>query len=210
LTEIAGTEIGQRAKVIRHYAHVSADDHRDKIRILIVGGFVERKGHDLLFQAVKDLGTEGDSLEVWVAGYQGPVDVQQLARDIGVADKVRIFAGIPDQELDLLFRACDVFCLPSKTVDQGVNEGLPVALIEAMAYAKPVIATRLAGIPELVEEILIDEGDIKGLTKALKHFIDSAEVRQRSGARNREIVKARYSKRNVFVLRDLWLESLKR
>jgi colanic acid/amylovoran biosynthesis glycosyltransferase len=210
LAEIAGSELGQRAKVIRHYAHIPINDRRDTITILIVGGFVERKGHDLLFQAVSGLDTEANNIEVWVAGYQGPVDVQQLARDFGVEDKVRIFGSITDQGLDFLYRQCDIFCLPSKTDGRGVSEGLPVALIEAMAYAKPVIATRLAGIPELVQEILVDEGDVEGLAKALKRFIDDPELRQSSGARNLEIVKARYSKQNVSKMRELWLESLKR
>jgi len=209
LAEIAGSDLGQRAKVIRHYAQMPVNDCCDKIKILIVGRFVERKGHDLLLQAVSALGTEADNVEVWVAGYPGPVDVQQLARDFGVQDKVRIFGAVTDQGLDFLYRQCDIFCLPSKTDSQGVSEGLPVALIEAMAYAKPVIATRLAGIPELVEEILVDEGDVKGLTKALKRLVDDPGLRKSLGARNLEIVKAQYSKHNVSVLRDLFLETLK-
>lgn len=210
LAEIAGREVGQRAKVIRHYAQIPVNDRCDKTQILIVGGFVERKGHDLLFQAVSALGTEADNIEVWVAGYPGPVDMQQLARDFGVEDKVRIFGSMTDQGLDSLYRQCDIFCLPSRTDSQGVSEGLPVALIEAMAHAKPVIATRLAGIPELVEEILVDEGDVKGLAKALKRFMDDPEFRRSSGARNLEIVKARYSKQNVSAMRELWLESLEK
>ena len=143
LTEIAGSEVGRRAVVVRHYAEIPANDRRDKVRILIVGGFVARKGHDLLFQAIRSLETEADKIEVWVAGYPGPVDVPQLARDLGVADKVRLFGSIADEGLDFLYQQCDIFCLPSKTVN-GVNEGLPVAIIEAMAHGKPVIATRLA------------------------------------------------------------------
>ncbi len=208
LCEIAGNELGQKARVIRHYAQIPGDNRHDKARILIVGGFVERKGHDLLFQAVSSLGADADDVEVWVAGYPGPVDVRQLAREFGVEDKVRIFGSVTDHGLDFLYRQCDIFCLPSRTNTQGVSEGLPVALIEAMSYAKPVIATRLGGIPELVEEILVDEGDVKGLAKALKRFIDDPELRESSGARNLEIVRARYSKENVSVLRELFLETL--
>lgn len=206
LCEIAGNELGQRARVIRHYAQIPANDRCDKIRILIVGGFVQRKGHDLLFQAVSSLGAEADNVEIWVAGYPGPVDMSQLARDFGIEDQVRVFGCVRDRGLDFLYQQCDIFCLPSRTDDQGVSEGLPVALIEAMAHAKPVIATRLAGTPELVEEILIDEGDVKGLVKALKRFIDDPGLRASSGARNLEIVRARHSKQNVAVLRDFFLE----
>jgi glycosyltransferase involved in cell wall biosynthesis len=205
LGEIVGNELGQKAKVIRHYAQVPVNGHFDKVKILIVGRFMERKGHDLLFQAVRGLGAEADNIEVWVAGLPGTVDVQQLAHDLGVEDKVRIFGSVTDQALDVLYQQCDIFCLPSRTDSQGVSEGLPVSLIEAMSHGKPVIATRLAGIPELVEEVLVDEGDVQGLAKALKRFIDDPELRRSSGARNQEIVKDRYSKQNVYVTRDLWL-----
>jgi len=208
LSQIVGDELGQKAKVIRHYAHIPVNGHSDKVIILIVGRFMERKGHDLLFRAVRALGAEADGIEVWVAGLPGTVDVQQLAYDFGVEDKVRIFGSVTDQALDVLYRQCDIFCLPSRTDSQGVSEGLPVSLIEAMSYAKPVIATRLAGIPELVEEILVDEGDVEGLTKALKRFIDDPELRRSSGARNQEIVRKRYSKQNVSMTRELWLEIL--
>lgn len=208
LTEIAGNELAQSVDVIRHYAEIPFDVNLNKISILIVGAFMERKGHDLLFQAVSTLGATSDSIEVWVAGYSGTVDVHQLAIDFGIEEKVNIFGSISDQCLDVLYRHCDIFCLPSKTDSKGVNEGLPVALIEAMAYAKPVVATRMAGIPELVEEILIDEGDVEGLSNALERLIGSPELRKKSGVKNREIVEARYSKQNVYSMRDIWNEVL--
>lgn len=208
LADRAGNELAGRAKVIRHYAQTLADDHPHKTSILIVGRFEERKGHDLLFRAVKALGPEGANVEVWVAGFPGPVDVPQLVHDLGVEDKVRIFGNISDEGLALLFQRCDIFCLPSRTESDGVSEGLPVALIEAMAHGKPVISTRLAGIPELVEEILVEEEDLQGLTQAVRRLVGDPKLRSSLGARNLEIVKARYSKRNVLQTRDLFLETL--
>jgi colanic acid/amylovoran biosynthesis glycosyltransferase len=105
--------------------------------------------------------------------------------------------------LDVLYRTCDIFCLPSVVDSTGVSEGLPVVLIEAMSYGKPVIATRLAGTPELVEDILIEERDVAGLTEALRRLIADPELRQRMGQRNVEIVEAEYSKANVKQMRDL-------
>jgi colanic acid/amylovoran biosynthesis glycosyltransferase len=209
LAEIAGSEVGQRAKVIRHYAHIQPSQRKERVSILIVGGFVERKGHRLLFRAVKTLGSEANNVEVWVAGYPGPVDVMNLARKVGVADKVRMFGCVSDQVLELLYQQCDIFCLPSKTDSHGVSEGLPVALIEAMANAKPVIATRIGGIPELVEETLIEEEDVVGLAKAIKCYIENPDLRQSSGMRNQKIVENKYSRNNVNLMKDLWLESLK-
>jgi colanic acid/amylovoran biosynthesis glycosyltransferase len=207
LAEIAGSEVGQRANVIRHYAHIRSSQREERISILIVGGFVERKGHSLLFRALKTLGSEINNIEVWVAGYPGPVDVMDLAWEIGVEDKVRMFGCVSDQVLELLYHECDIFCLPSKTDSHGVSEGLPVALIEAMANAKPVIATRIGGIPELVEEMLIDEEDVVGLAKAIKFYIENPDLRKSSGMRNQKIVENKYSRNNVNLMKDLWLKS---
>jgi colanic acid/amylovoran biosynthesis glycosyltransferase len=208
LTDIAGEKIGARTRVIRHFAQIPAVERSARVKILVVGGFVARKGHDILFKALRELGPGAEKIEVWVAGYPGPVDVEQLARDLGVADHVRVFGAIADQGINVLFRECDIFCLPSRTVAGGANEGLPVALIEAMAYGKPVIATRLGGIPELVEEVLVEESDIKGLAQAIRWLSDNPDVRRSSGARNQEIVGKRYSRQNLVNMRDLWLERL--
>ncbi len=208
LADIAGEEHAARAQVIRHYAEIPAYEQRDAVRVLIVGGFSERKGHDVLFKAIHALGADAEGVEVWVAGYPGPVDVVKLAQECGVADKVVVFGSVADQGLRYLFEHCDIFCLPSKTDRHGVSEGLPVALIEAMSYGKPVISTRLAGIPELVEDILIDEGDVQGLAAAIKRLVDDEGLRAALGARNLEIVKERYSARNAQQMRALLLQTI--
>jgi colanic acid/amylovoran biosynthesis glycosyltransferase len=208
LAECVGEELAQDAYVIRHYADIPAiaDGRCDRVRVLIVGGFEERKGHDILFKAVKALGADLAHVELWVAGYRGCVDVEQLARDLGLSEQVRIFGAVSEPVLDFLYECCDIFCLPSRADQSGVSEGLPVALIEAMAHAKPVISTRLGGIPELVQEILVEENDVQALADALRSFIRDREWRRLSGLRNREIVKAKYSNQNVLAMRDLFLQ----
>lgn len=208
LTEIVGQEVGARARVVRHYAEIPTSVAADKLKILIVGGFVERKGHDVLFKAIAALGEDADKIEIWVAGYPGPVDVAQLAIECGVNDKVRVFGSVGERGLDYLFEACDIFCLPSKTDVHGISEGLPVALIEAMAHGKPVISTRLAGIPELVNEVLVEEGDVAGLARAIRRVAGDPELRRCMGAKNLEMVRSGYSKKNVLLLRDLWIEQV--
>jgi colanic acid/amylovoran biosynthesis glycosyltransferase len=209
LADFAGQNISEKVNVIRHFAQIPDIPDIKKIRILIVGGFVPRKGHDVLFKAVKALGPGADEVEVWVVGYQGPVDVQQLAHDSGVEDKVIVFGAVADQGLKYLYQNCDIFCLPSKTDSRGVNEGLPVALIEAMAYAKPVVATRLGGIPEIVEEALVEEGAVIELAKALNRYICDPMLRVKSGLRNQKIVKSYFSEQNVAKMTHLWEEEVK-
>ena len=59
-----------------------------------------------------------------------------------------IFGHISDDVLEVLYTYCDIFCMPSRMDRDGVGEGLPVALMEAMSYEKPVVATTHTGIPE--------------------------------------------------------------
>ena len=76
LSDIAGREAAERARLVRHFAEIPPTADHTKVRILMVGGFFARKGHDVLFKAIRALGPTADAVEVWVAGYPGPVDVR--------------------------------------------------------------------------------------------------------------------------------------
>ena len=102
-------------------------------------------------------------------GYELDEKVEVLGRQGGVI-------------LDIIYSACDIFCLPSFTeyYSDGKpreREGIPVALMEAMAWGKPVITTRHAGIPELVDEILVEERNVKQLKEAIEYLLDNPEKR---------------------------------
>jgi glycosyltransferase involved in cell wall biosynthesis len=90
--------------------------------------------------------------------------------------------------------------MPSRFDKDGVGEGLPVALMEAMAYRKPIVATRHTGIPELVPDILVDENDVTGLAAAIARLADDPALRESMGKRNRMIVENDYSNANVLQL----------
>ena len=115
---------------------------------------------------------------------------------------ITVFGQIPDEVLKLLYLYCDIFTMPSRFGKRGVGEGLPVALMEAMSYEKPIVATRHTGIPELVPDILIDENDEIGLAEGIKKLADDPELRKTMGKRNRQIIKNEYSNQNVKKLLD--------
>src|SRR5262249_8813138 len=150
-----------RVEIVRY--SVDTEDYRParKFVVLIVGFFVERKGHDILFKAIKQLGL--DNLEVWVVGGEGSekaVDVPGLATQLGVSLEVAFVGKLSGNALKAVYRACDVFCLPCRTEQNGVAEGFPNVLIEAMAFGKPVITTRHVEIPRIIKEIVVDENDV--------------------------------------------------
>lgn len=179
-----------------------ADDKKREnklVHILIVGRYVEKKGHKILFKAIKLLGR--DDVYVWVAGIGDDSGLKEMARVLGIEDKITFFGTVSDEMLDLLYTYCDIFCLPSRKDDQGDQEGIPVALMEAMFYGKPVISTKHAGIPELVRDILIEENNVEALTEAITELVNNTELREHQGKKNREIIESKYSKRNLMKLK---------
>ena len=187
-----------RVDVVR--ISVDLDDYRPttKFVVLIVAFFAERKGHEVLFRAIKQLGYE--DVEVWVVGDEGPeqaVDVRRLGDELGVGSQVAFFGKLGGNALKAVFRACDVFCLPCHQDSHGVSEGFPTVLAEAMAFGKPVITTRHVEIPRIVEEIVVDERDVNGLAKALRQVYESPSLRRRLGNRNLALAQEHFSSGNA-------------
>jgi colanic acid/amylovoran biosynthesis glycosyltransferase len=179
---------------------VDVEDYRPerKFTVLIVGFFVERKGHQVLFQALKQL--EMDDLEVWVVGDEGAepsVDVRAMAARLGVQSKVAFFGNLNGTALKAAFRSSDVFCLPCHQDSKGLAEGFPTVLAEAMAFGKPIITTRHVEIPRVVSEILVDERDPYSLAQAIRTLYDSPALRAELGRRNREIAEQLFSTENT-------------
>jgi glycosyltransferase involved in cell wall biosynthesis len=167
--------------------------------ILIVSFFTQRKGHDVLLEAVKAWGRR--DVEVWVVGTDGgrknTVDVRAMAAELGLDGQVAFFGPQSGNALRALYRQCDVFCLPCRKDSGGCFEGFPNVLIEAMASAKPVITTRHVEIPRIIPEIIVEENDVAGLVAALEEVYRSPALRARLGAQNRGIAEQRFPARNA-------------
>ena len=178
------------------------------IKILIVAAFEKIKGHDILFRAIKRL--KRDDTKIWVVGGGERIpDADRsypeiLAKELQIDDKVVFFGKVSEEVLKTLYDLCDIFVLPSKTSDMGLKEGIPVALMEAMAFRKPVISTRHTGIPELVEDILVEENNVEELAKAIELLADNPGLRKRFGEINRKIIEETYSKKNVKRLKEIF------
>ena len=188
--------------VIHIHGDVSADQRTGATVLLIVAEFREKKGHEILFKALKRLGRK--DIVLWVAG-DGQEDIPALAKEIGVADQVVFMGRLRYEPLSVLFDACDIFVLPSRTARNGDREGIPVALMEAMSRGKPVISTRHVGIPELVRNgLLVDENDIEGLADAIDSLSDDPAQRAELGRLNRELIQREFSVQSVLELKALF------
>jgi glycosyltransferase involved in cell wall biosynthesis len=110
------------------------------------------------------------------------------ARELGISRRT-LFAGY-QREIARYFDFFDAFLLTS------ANEGTPVVAIEALAARRPVVATRVGGVPDVVRDgidgFLADVGDVDGLARSLEKLARDAELRQRMGEVGREEVLPRY------------------
>jgi colanic acid/amylovoran biosynthesis glycosyltransferase len=136
-------------------------------------------------------------------------ELEALIADLGLQTKVRLAGGMPQHEVAKLLRQADLFVLPSIVARSGQMEGIPVALMEAMASRRPVVATRLSGIPELVEDgvngLLVPSEDEAALAEAITQLASDPELRRRMGERGRETITAQFELRgNVERLRALF------
>src|SRR6266566_733755 len=121
--------------------------------VLFVGRLVERKGVAHLIEAIARLGRgdEGTRLEIVGDGPERP-GLEALAGRLGVASRVVFRGKIPPDELQASYARAAVCVLPSVLDARGDTEGLGVVLLEAMNHATPVIASRVGGIPDIVED----------------------------------------------------------
>lgn len=183
------------------FSPAPAEPKRRKIKsILAVGQFTQRKGYDDLIGALGKL--KDKTAELWIVGADSwdgaPIDVKKMAADAGVEKRVRFLGKVAEKDLIRLYRECTLFCLPSKTADDGVKEGIPVSLMEAMACGKTVVSTKHAGIPELVDsKYLVDEGDVAMLAMKLDALLANKSALAQAGQANRDIITTKYSSFNA-------------
>jgi glycosyltransferase involved in cell wall biosynthesis len=120
-------------------------------------------------------------------------------RALHLTDRVELLgARSSDDVLDIV-RSADIAVLPSVVADDGQMEGVPVALMEALACEIPVVAPRLSGIPELVIDgnngLLVEPGDPVALAEALEVLASDPDLRRRLGRAGRTHVLASFDAR---------------
>ncbi|MEP6977906.1 MAG: glycosyltransferase family 4 protein [Thermoleophilia bacterium] len=155
-----------------------------------IGRMTEIKRTDDVLLAFKSLRERGIDARLCLVG-DGPDrdHVERRAHELGVMRET-LFLGYQEQVASF-FSAFDVFILPS------ANEGTPVTAIEALAAGKPVVATRVGGIPDVVRDgedgFLVAPGDVDALADRLAQLATDEKLRERMGESARARVRERYS-----------------
>jgi len=172
-------------------------------RVLCIARLEAKKGQATLIEACAELVRRGVDVRCDLIGDGTDRDrLAALAAERGLADRVRLLGPQPRERVRAhLARACAV-ALPSSVRPNGRRDGIPVALMEAMAMERPVVSTPVSGIPELVvnEEsgLLVAPGDPQALADALARLAADPGLGRRLGAAGRRRVVAEFDlERNV-------------
>lgn len=163
----------------------------DKMIFLFMGKIGERKGiYDLLKAAAQLQMQYPGQFEVWIGGDGAVHALQALIETNGLKNVVQYKGWVSGEAKEMLFRQAQVFVLPS------YNEGMPMSVLEAMAWHLPVIATTVGGIPELVKDghsgLLIKPGDQTALHHAMAKFVQEPALALRMGDAAAGCVAARF------------------
>jgi glycosyltransferase involved in cell wall biosynthesis len=164
-------------------------------RLVCVGRLCEQKGQLLLLEAAAELARQGEFFELVLVG-DGEMkqELENRIREHELENHVRITGWIDGEAVRREIQEARVVILPS------FAEGLPVAIMEALALARPVVSTFVAGIPELVEPgksgWLVPAGSVADLTRAMRTAMRASSARIREmGAAGRARVRAGYDVR---------------
>jgi len=171
---------------------VKSIDKENKIfRGCTVGRLVSAKGHYFLLKAIKKCKENGINIR-WDFIGDGPQRqvLTQLAKSLHISQQVK-FLGAKDREKAFDYiKQCDVFALTS------LAEGIPVSLMEAMSLKKPVISTKINGIPELIQDsisgLLCDPANIDDIYQGLRKLYYNESLRKKMGEKALLKVRSEY------------------
>lgn len=183
--------------VIPNYVRVPVLPVRDIDRQTITASFLGFIGHNKgiydLIPAFSDVinARPPKNINLKIVG-NGEIDkAQAMVDSLGISDEISVIGWIDSSSAQELLQQTDIFILPS------YHEGLPVAVLEAMACGVPVITTPVGAITELIQDgyngLLVTPGDKKGLAEAIFKLCSDPELRTKIGAAGRQTIVDKYS-----------------
>jgi len=132
-------------------------------------------------------------------------ELEVLVADLGLGTRVFFTGAIPHKDVPRTLAKMDIFAMPS------IHDAFGVAALEAQAMGVPVVATRVEGIPEVVENemtgILVEPRNVEQLSQAITKLIENPELRSEMGRRGREYVLAHYQwEQNASEIEEIYVD----
>jgi colanic acid/amylovoran biosynthesis glycosyltransferase len=191
-----------------HVVHYGIDPSRFPFRVRAAGQpptiacvarLLPYKGHSVLLRAIAGGPPPLAGARLELVG-DGPlrVELEAEAVRLGLGDRVRFHGSVPEAGVAEVLDRADLFALPSVIAPDGDMEGIPNALIEALAAGLPAVSTRQSGVPELIRDgetgYLAEPGDVEGLRAALLRALSEDDPAARAAA-GRALVEAEFDQR---------------
>jgi glycosyltransferase involved in cell wall biosynthesis len=161
--------------------------------LINLGTFEHKKGHDILLRAFKNVLSRFPSANLTIMGRRAETadSTMRLVDELGLASHVTIRCDVPHELALQALSASDMFVLSSR------NEAFSIALLEAGAFGKPIVATTVCGVSELIEDgvtgVLVQPEHVEDLTRGILEMLDAPQMAIEYGRRIRERVLARFS-----------------
>ncbi len=171
-----------------------------RLRLLVVASLQPQKGHRVLLDAMAILRSRGVDVAARFVGEgdERPAIEAAIAR-LDLSERVSLLGAVPRGRVAQELARSDVVAQPSIILASGKTEGIPVALMEALAAERAVVASNLSGIPELVRDgatgLLVPPGDAEALAAAIERLAHEPGLRRRLGRAGRELVLAEFDLR---------------
>lgn len=158
--------------------------------VVAVGRLIDKKGFDILLRALASLAPDVPFAHATIVG-DGPEreNLLGLRDELGLTHRVTFTGPLPHEQTIGHIASGRLFCLASRPSADGDSDAMPVVIREAMAHGIPVVASRVAGIPESVDDEvgwLVDPGSVASLARALSTALQDEGGREARGTRARD------------------------
>jgi glycosyltransferase involved in cell wall biosynthesis len=161
--------------------------------VLALGRMVYKKGFSYLLEAFPRILERHPAARLMIAGYGDLREqLERRAAELGIAASVVFPGQLTRDQAARAISAADVYTVPSVLDQAGNVDGLPNALLEGMSAARPIVASRVAGIPDVIEDgvhgLLVPERDPAALADAITRLLDDSVLARGLGERARRRV----------------------
>ena len=177
------------------------------VKVLFMGRLGKRKGTYNIIEAAKYL--KNSDVEIHLYGDGDVEEFEKLIVDNNLQEKVKINGLISGDKKAEVFQSADIYILPS------YNEGLPISILEAMAFGLPIISTPVGGIPEAVKDgingFLVQAGDYIALAEKIDLLVGDKSLREQMGVQSHKFAKEKFDIEIIMKqLQNLYTEVLEK
>ncbi|MGO4569515.1 glycosyltransferase [Rhizobium sp. 2YAF20] len=180
-----GLDLARFNHVGEPHSNRDGSEPADPVRIVSVGRAVEKKGYDVLLQALALLPAELNWSFEHIGGGDGLAKLKAQAERLGLADRIAWRGALAQEEVLAHYRQADIFALACRVAADGDRDGLPNVLVEASSQRLVCISTNVSGVPELLTDgengLIVPPENPQALALALERAIREPVIRHLLG-----------------------------